>query len=109
KPYFKYLRSYFYTAYYFIKSKKRPQSDKLRTRAQKGHFIGFNNIHNRIIFIWNLYISEIVRTSAVTFLKEDPVNYKDLIRSSDSNVIKYYIIFSDQTVNKTNKVVDSGY
>ncbi|KAK3498112.1 hypothetical protein B0T13DRAFT_398861, partial [Neurospora crassa] len=58
-----------------------------------GYFISFNDIHGRIVFTWNPYTSEIVRANVITFLKEDLVNYKDLVRSSNSNVVKYYIIF----------------
>ncbi|KAK3492309.1 uncharacterized protein B0T23DRAFT_317222, partial [Neurospora hispaniola] len=58
-----------------------------------GYFISFNDIYNRIIFIWNPYTSEIVRISIVTFFKEDPVNYKNLVRNSNSNIVKHHIIF----------------
>ncbi|KAK3334282.1 hypothetical protein B0H65DRAFT_402556, partial [Neurospora tetraspora] len=67
--YIKYLRLYSYIIYYFIKLKKRPKGDKFRTRVQKGYFIGFDDLYNRIIFIWNLVISKLLRINAITFLE----------------------------------------
>ncbi|KAK3498107.1 hypothetical protein B0T13DRAFT_398750, partial [Neurospora crassa] len=60
-----------------------------------GHFIGFNDFYGRIIFIKNPYTNKIIRVSAVSFLKEDLANYEDLIRSSNSNIVEYYTIFSN--------------
>lgn len=109
KPYIKHLRSYFCTAYYFIKPERRPKADKFRAKAQKGYFIGFDDLHGRIVFIWNPHTGEIVRASAVTFLEEDPVNQKDPVRDSNGNIVEHHVIFSDQTVDEINTVAESGY
>jgi len=50
-PYIKYLRSYFYDAYYYLKPAYRIQSEKLAPRVRKAKLIGYSDLYGSIYLL----------------------------------------------------------
>ena len=53
KPYIKYLRTYFYNAYYFIKLQNRKAGEKFLPRARKAKLIRYSDLYSYIYTLWN--------------------------------------------------------
>jgi hypothetical protein len=67
KPYIKHLRVFGCTAYVYIKPKYRQKADKMAPRAKKGRFIGYDDPHGRIYFIYLPAEDKVTRVNAVKF------------------------------------------
>ena len=102
KPWTRHSRSYFCTAYYYIKPQKRTKGNKLEERSRLGRLIGYADAHGRIYWIWDPETGQIIRASAVKFVE------KDQPESSEKEALQHAVVFSDQTVQEIRDVTDSG-
>ncbi|KAA8622110.1 hypothetical protein SMACR_00052 [Sordaria macrospora] len=102
KPWTRHLRSYFCTAYYYIKPQNRTKGEKLEERSRPGRLIGYADAHGRIYWIWDPETGQIIRASAVKFVE------KDQSESSEKEALQHAVVFSDQTVQEIRDVTDSS-
>lgn len=65
----KYLHSYFYTVYYYIKPQKRTKGNKFEECSRLGRLIVYNDAYTYIYQIQDPEISQIIRISAVKFVE----------------------------------------
>ena len=103
KPRLDHLRSFFCTAYYFIKPERRTKGDKFQERARRGKFLGYDDNYGKICWIWDPETGAIIRASAVKFIEDD-----DKPKDPAIEAIPHGVFFSDQSIEEIKEVVDSG-
>lgn len=101
KPNIKHLRTYYCTAYYHIKKERRVQGDKFAAHSRRGHLVGYADLNGRIFHIWDPEHKQLIKASAVRFLEPDEN------QSPEEQALDHAVIFSDQSIEEVDRVLES--
>ena len=77
------------------------QGDKFAAHSRRGHLVGYADLNGRIFHIWDPEHKQLIKASAVRFLGPDENQLPE------EQALDHAVIFSDQSIEEVDKVLES--